>query len=64
MILNSLLQIKIRTMEKTRKVEILEYESPQMEMIQVESEQMLAGSAMLDHMTESEGAWDIFTEKF
>jgi len=43
----------------TNKLGILKYESPQMQIFMFELEQCIAGSTMLDDMTESEGTWDL-----
>ena len=45
-------------MRTTNKLEILKYESPQMEILMFEVEQCIASSTTLDGMTESEGTWD------
>lgn len=44
-------------MRKTNKLVILEYESPQMEMLQLAVEQGFANSTFMDDMTESKGEW-------
>ena len=46
-------------MSNKRKQEDIGYESPQMQTIKLESEQVLAGSTMLDDMTETGGAWEM-----
>lgn len=46
-------------MRTTNKLGILKYESPQIQILLFEFEQCIAGSTMLDDMTESEGTWDL-----
>lgn len=50
---------KINTMSKPIKHVDIDYESPLMQILKLETEQVIAASGTLDDMTESGGEWEI-----